>query len=169
MSEIVNDEEYISLVRDILYHPEFRKLESIPHHDTNRFEHSVRVSYHAYNVAKKLRLDYIEVARGGLLHDFYICEENRSGKKKAKETFTHPEFAYLQAGALFKLSDKEEDIIRCHMFPVVPKRIPKYAESWVVSTSDKIIGVPEMFRLTRGKLSYGMNLVLLFMLFTISK
>ena len=59
MKEISNREkQYIAIVNDILEHKEFIKTKSITHHGLNRYDHSVRVSYYSYKIAKVLHLDY---------------------------------------------------------------------------------------------------------------
>ena len=42
-------------------------------------------------------------------------------------------------------NDMEKDIIITHMFPTLPHKIPKYLESWIVSTVDKVIAVYEFY------------------------
>ena len=74
VNTISNDNDYIKIVGHILDHDEFKKMQKVKHHDTNRYEHSVKVSYYSYVIAKKLRLDYKQVAKGGLLHDFSLKE-----------------------------------------------------------------------------------------------
>ena len=61
----------------------------------------------------------------------------------------------------FNLSEKEIDIIKSHMFPLYTS-IPKYAESWVVSTVDKIVGTFEFMSQFRYKFSYMFNIYMLF-------
>ena len=72
------DENYYCIVEDILENDEFNKLETIEHHGTNRLTHSKRVSYYSYEICKKLHIDYIAAARAGLLHDFFISENERT-------------------------------------------------------------------------------------------
>ena len=57
----------------------------------------------------------------------------------------------------------EEDIIRTHMFPIDIK-IPKYAESWIVSSVDKAVSIFEFTKKFSHKLSYITNFTLLFIL-----
>ena len=86
-------------------------------------------------------IDYKDVARGGLLHDFYINEIRNCEKIKDKILLfstKHPTEAVENASRNFELSDKEINIIQSHMFPV-DYRIPKYAESWIVSLVDKFL------------------------------
>jgi len=50
----IKDEKYLDIVKDILKCEEFVDIEKIKHHDNNRLEHSLRVSYCSYKVAKKI-------------------------------------------------------------------------------------------------------------------
>lgn len=161
MLNIYNDTYYINIVQDILDHEEFDKIKYIEHHGTTRFLHSMRVAYISYKVAKFLRLDYREVARAGLLHDFFLSDMERTTKDKFLSTFTHPKYAVATAQQYFKLSNKEVDIIESHMFPLYTS-IPKYAESWIVSFVDKIIGTVEFSMQFRHKFSYIFNIYILF-------
>jgi len=161
MLNIYSDTYYIKIVQDILDHKEFDKIKYIEHHGTTRFDHSMRVAYYSYKIAKFLRLDYKEVARAGLLHDFFISDMERNAKDKFLSTFTHPKYSVMNAQKYFELSDKEIDIIKSHMFPIYTS-IPKYAESWVVSTVDKIVGIYEFAVQFRHKFSYIFNIYMLF-------
>ena len=140
MAEKIKDEEYLYIIDHILKNDEFKKMSDIKHHNTTRMDHSLKVSYYSYKIAKSLRLDYEDVARGGLLHDFYINEIRNCNKIKDKILLfstKHPNEALINASKNFELSEKEENIKKSHMFPV-DYRIPKYAESWIVSLVDKV-------------------------------
>ena len=58
-------------------------------------------------------------------------------------------------------NEKERDIIRTHMFPV-NLAVPKYAESWLVSLVDKVIGLTEFTHKFGYKFAYAANVYLLF-------
>lgn len=161
MKKIYSDIYYIELVKDILNNEEFNKIKYIEHHGTTRFDHSYRVSYYSYKIAKKLGLDYKEVARAGLLHDFFLSDIERTTKDRVLSTFTHSKYAVINAQKYFKLSDMEIDIIKSHMFPLYIS-IPKYAESWIVSMVDKVIGSYEFILQFRYKFSYLLNIYMLF-------
>ena len=91
---------------------EFKEIDTIAHHGTTRYAHSVRVSYYAYKIAKKLRLDYVKVARAGLLHDFFMSSPDRTKFERMMSTFTHPKFACRNASSMFKLNNKEKLFFR---------------------------------------------------------
>lgn len=142
MKNIYNDNDYLNLINDILYNNEFKKIDSSIHHGLSRLDHSLRVSYYSYKVSKILLLDYKEVARAGLLHDFFVTKE-LSRKERTISAFVHPQKALANSDKYFNLSEKEKNIIEAHMFPLVPNKIPKYMESWIVSLVDKVVATYE--------------------------
>lgn len=147
-----SDSEYINIVSDILDNDKFLEIENYKHHGINRLEHSKRVSYYSYLIAKKLKLNYQDTARGGLLHDFFI-KEDLEPKKQKLSVVLHPYSSLENACNNFELSDLEKDIIINHMFPTLPHKVPKYLESWLVSFVDKGVAVYEFY------CSYGRSLV----------
>lgn len=163
------DPEYLLIINDVIENEEFKKIGNIKHHNTTRLNHCLKVSYYSYKIAKKLKLDYKDVAIGGLLHDFYDKEISDCEKMKDKVklfTIGHPQEAIINAREIYELSEKEEDIIKTHMFPIDYK-LPKYAESWVVSFVDKGLSFNEFFNKFKYKFMYIFNLYFLFILNTI--
>lgn len=153
------DSEYIDLVKDIINDDRFLKLKKCEHHGISRYEHSVKVSYNTYKFAKKHNLDYKEAAVGGLLHDFFL-DENYGVKQRLISAYKHPEKAVINAMTEFNVNEKEQDIIKCHMFPL-NINIPKYKESWIVSLYDKKAAIGELTCKLGYKLRYASNLMLL--------
>ena len=153
MKKYYEDREYLSKVNDILENDEFQKMNDIIHHEGNRYEHSVRVSYYSYKLAKILHLDTEKVARAALLHDFYLDENKCATKKEKMELLVkHPEYALENAKKYFDLSVLEEDVILTHMFPI-GKRVPKYLESWMVDIIDDFAALYEKTTVIRKQLS----------------
>ena len=132
-----DDYEYNEIIKDILNNREFKKIESCPHHKINRLIHSKRVSYYSYKVCKKMGFDYISAARGGLLHDFFLNKYNKCNSRKL--LVSHPKIALNNSKKHFNLSEKEKNIIECHMFPVSLSTFPNCYESVVVSLVDKVM------------------------------
>ena len=161
MSSHKKDLQYMSIVNNILDNDEFVKIKKIEHHGISRYDHSLKVSYYSYKIAKVLHLDYEQTAVGGLLHDFFLSPENRTQKERLKSVFTHPKQAVAMARTQFELTKKEEDMIRSHMFPI-NLSVPKYAESWIVSLVDKCVATNEFAIKFRFRLKYAYNLFLLF-------
>lgn len=160
----LNDRKYTILVNDILENRDFLRLLDITHHECNRFDHSVRVSYWSYRIGKLLKLDYEKIARASLLHDFFF-EDNTSSDRKTKAItmVKHPKYALDNAKKYYELSDLEEDIILSHMFPIVP-RLPRYFESWMVDFVDDIVSVYEKTYVVRKQLSAATSFMLLFLI-----
>lgn len=138
---IENDLEFMNIVKNILDSDDFNKLRNIEHHGTTRYNHSIKVAYKSYRMAKRMRLDYKAVAKAGLMHDFFLSEVGRGFKTRILSTFTHPKKASKNA-MKFGISDKEKNIIESHMFPFC-LTLPLYFESWIVIVSDKFIGMKE--------------------------
>ena len=165
MPDYRSDMQYMKIIGHILENEEFKSLENLQHHNQTRLDHCIKVSYNSYKLAKKLKLDYEDVARAALLHDFYLEQVNEQEKIKDKIllfTTKHPEQALINSLKYFDLSDKEQDIIRSHMFPVDIK-IPKYLESWLVSAVDKVVSVKEFKFKFQSRLSWvNVYILLLF-------
>ena len=134
----------MNIVSDILDNNNFLLIEKCRHHGINRLEHSLHVSYYSYLITKKLKLNYKDTARGGLLHDFFNDEEIDKNKQKLKFAI-HPYQSLENASNTFSLTELEKDIIINHMFPTLPHKIPKYVESWIVSLVDKAIAIYELY------------------------
>ena len=164
MNSHLNSIDYTNLVDDILEHKEFLKLADITHHGSNRYDHSVRVSYWSYKVGRFLKLDYQKIARAALLHDFFFEDNgNLSYKQKTINLVKHPEYALENAKKHFELSKIEEDIILTHMFPFSFK-LPKYFESWMVNIIDDVIAVYEKTYVVRKQLSAAVSFMMIFLL-----
>lgn len=141
-----NDVEFMSIVSDLLAHPEVLELSNyVHHHFTNRLDHSLTVAYTSYLIAKKMNLDYKSVARGGLLHDFFLLTvQEVEGLKQGSHNQHHPILACENAERITDLNEIEKDIILKHMFLVSKVAPPKYKESFIVSMVDKYAAVIEV-------------------------
>ena len=117
----------------------------IQHGDVTVFEHSIHVVYLSIRLANLLGLqvNMRALIRGALLHDYFLYDWHIPSDSHKLHGFRHAKFALQNACRDFKLSDIEKDIIRKHMFPLNPA-LPKYKESVIVSTADKISAVCEM-------------------------
>ncbi len=159
------DNEYSYLIQDIESNKEFQKTKNIVHHGMNRYDHSKRVSFYSYKIAKMLRLSYDEVARGALLHDFFLVDNQAiSVSQRANTMINHPKYALAYSEKFFDLTDKEKDIIVTHMFPVCPTRVPKYAESWIVDVVDDVVSLCEEFAIKKDKVVKYASFLLAFIL-----
>jgi len=144
------DKEFYSIISPILEIDEFQKLGNIEHHGITRLDHSLRVAYYTYVVTKKLHLNYKKATEAALLHDFFSDEvENENGLFKLRR---HPNCAVWNAKKYFELDELQEDIIKCHMFPITFTP-PKYLESWIVDIVDDVAAIYEKSYSTHKQLS----------------
>lgn len=141
----VKQHDYYAVVSDLLDSGEVQALKAFRHHKmTNRFQHSLNVSYYNYRICRLLRLDADSAARAGLLHDLYHYDTARySGSKPAiRHSSYHPMVALEGAQQLMKLNARERDMIEKHMWPVTAER-PKFAETYIITFVDKYCAVIE--------------------------
>lgn len=164
LEKYYNDIEYKNIVDDIMNNEQFLKIARCRHHGITRLEHSMRVSYYSYLISKKLKLNYTETARGGLLHDFFL-NEDMSPNKRIFSMFFHPYESIRNSSQEFAITDLEKDIIENHMFPTLPHKIPKYLESWLVSTVDKFVAIYEFYYSYRKIFMYRLSNLYILLLF----
>ena len=95
------DNDFIKVVDDIITNDTVQSLKMFTHHyGSNRFEHSLSVAYNSYLICKFLNLDYISIARAGLLHDLFLYDcENKSNRPKF-HIWKHPKVALSQKNYL---------------------------------------------------------------------
>lgn len=137
-----DNKEYVEIVEKLLENRKFNKLkEETHHHNSNRFNHSLDVSFKTYKVCKKLGLDYESATRAALLHDFFFDNEFSN---KRERMLKHPSKAVENASKITKLSKKEANIIESHMYPVGGK-VPRCLESVVVDAVDDYVSFKEKF------------------------
>ena len=87
-------------------------------------------------------------ARGGLLHDLYLCDWSKTDVGKFERLVIHPLMA-LQNAEKFGLNDLERDIIVKHMWPLT-RALPRHRESFVVSLADKLCATAEMLHVYKA-------------------
>lgn len=167
LKNIIKDEEYYNLVKDILENDNFNRIKECKHHGSTRLEHSINVSYKAYKKAKKYKLDYVSVARAGLLHDFFVTDDLTKEERK-KRLIIHPYIALENSNKYFELNKLEENIIVSHMFPSLPQKLPKYKESLLVSIIDKEVATKEFYH-SYGKTTFNKLAQLYIILITFLK
>lgn len=148
----IRDKEYLDCVYDILISPVFQKMNDyIQHGTTTTLKHCLDVSYVSYKICKSYGFDYRSAARGGLLHDLFLYDWHGYARRTGNyfHGFTHPRVAHHNATHYFDLTDKEQDIILKHMWPltIVP---PKNIEGYVVMYADKYCGLLETVRKISG-------------------
>ena len=151
------DPEFMSIIYDIICHEEFQKRKKFAHHgEISVYEHSLKVSYRSYKIAKFFHLNYHDAAIAGILHDFYERPWQEIKEKQKffeQHGFTHAQNSLNNCRKYFKqyLNLQIENAILRHMFPL-NIRPPRYRIGWVVTTADKIVSL-EVFRYPRKLLN----------------
>ncbi len=134
--------EFYNIIEPFVVHQEFIKRKSYPHHiNESVYEHTLRVSYDCFKIAKRLKLDYKSLTIAGLLHDFYLEPWQYNKEKKPflqMHAFTHAHEAVLNAKKYYgkRITPKIMSIMETHMFPV-NKKIPRSREAWLLTLIDK--------------------------------
>ena len=80
---------------------------------------------------------------GALLHDFYLYDWHEKSTWHRWHGFSHPSRAWENARRHFPMGAKEENIIRSHMWPLIPWQIPKSREAVIVCLADKCCSLYE--------------------------
>lgn len=147
-----NIEEFNLIIEDLISNETVQKMKNYKqHYDTSCFEHCKNVAFYSYLICKKYHLDYISVARAGMLHDLFLYDwRKRENGRIGLHAFTHPKTALQNALKLFPLNEKEIDIILKHMWPVT-LRFPKYAESYIITFVDKYCAIQESIQAYKAK------------------
>ena len=141
------DKTYYKCIEDLISNELVLSMkEYIQHGKTTTLDHCIAVSYNAYKLAKVLNLDFKSVARGALLHDFYLYDWHNLPKEKhffKQHGFVHAKVAKENALKYFELNEVEVDIIEKHMWPLNITKMPMYRESVLVTLVDKYVSTNE--------------------------
>lgn len=142
--------------KDILESENFQSTRNHTQHG------SIPVHRHCIDVAKqsiifskalKLKVNERELVRGALLHDYFLYDWHDITFKEMREGlhgYRHPQKAFDNAAKEYELSEREEDIIKKHMWPLTLTKIPRYRESWLVTMADKYCSTLETLKLRKG-------------------
>lgn len=145
-------DEFHKIIEDIINNDEVKKMKTLRQHcNVSCFTHCLNVSHTCYLVAKKLGLDYVSIARAGMLHDFFLYDwHGKKVNRKGFHAFTHGKCAMENASKIFDLNEKEKDMIKKHMWPVTPIP-PKSIEGLILTFVDKYCAVKETIQYLRNK------------------
>lgn len=138
--------EFAAAIRDLIRNEKVQQMEYIKHHvgGVSCLEHSIFVAYLSFIICKKLNLDAAAAARGGLLHDLYLCDWSKENVSRIRRLFIHPQLALKNASETFDITNVEKDIIENHMWPLTISKVPHHRVSAIVSLADKICATLEM-------------------------
>ena len=131
-----------------------RRMEKFTQHgDTSCLLHTIAVAYYSIKIAEFFGIKYKKHAliRGALLHDYFLYDWHDKNRENYQSLhgFYHPGIALKNAKKEYKLTPREQDIIKKHMWPltVVP---PLCREAWVVSMADKYCSILETLHVRKG-------------------
>ena len=167
------NKEYKNIVNSILNNENFILLKNDNHHGSNKYDHCKRVSYLSFLLAKIFNANSKEVARAGLLHDFFYGSRTA---KKENSYFQHPITSAKNAKKYFDIDENEKNIIESHMYHnatlknIMPftteeekeyfkKYKPQNKESSIVCVADLLVS---FFEVITYKVSYSCGLYTLF-------
>ena len=142
-----NSDGLFDLVGKLIETDEDQSLKEFEQHlEIDRIQHILGGSYLTYKICKKLGWDYEEATRAAVMHDlvYYDWRDGTTGAWHKGHGYKHPIYAAMNAKELCpELTVKEENMIRCHMWPftVVP---PKFKEGYIVLFSDKYCATREI-------------------------
>lgn len=151
LKNLTNQTAYLSCVEDIITTRQVESMKQWRHHfSVTTYDHSLFVSYVAFRLARRMGRDYRMAARMGLLHDLYLYDSHDKSAHPGNQCFDHPVAAVRNAAALVALTEKEENIIVSHMWPLA-KTMPRSAEALIVNAADKLCATLEVSYVSRLK------------------
>lgn len=116
------------------------------HGNVSVYQHSVRVAVLCVTIASVLpfRTDLSSLVRGALLHDYFLYDWHTRDSSHRLHGFVHARRALTNADRDFALNKIEKNMILSHMFPLNTV-LPKYRESFILCTADKLCAISETF------------------------
>ena len=144
---------------DILKSSNFQKTRrDIQHGTISVHTHCISVAGCSLEIMEMLekmgvRIEERALVRGALLHDYFLYDWHIHPHGKGIRNlhgFRHPQIALENAGKEYRLSERERDIIRKHMWPLTVQP-PVCREAWIVTAADKYCSLLETLRLRNEK------------------
>ena len=133
---------------DILDSPGMQKEKTlIQHGDMSVYDHSIFVAERCVALARVWpgRVDMRRLVRGALLHDYFLYDWHEDDDSHRLHGFTHAGRALRNAKRDFEITEIEEDMIGCHMFPL-NLRFPRTTEGRILCFVDKVCATYETAR-----------------------
>ena len=139
-------EQLYAILQQYDENPQVQRMrEFIQHGDVTTYQHCKNVVRVSFWLNRRLHLhaDETSLAVGALLHDFYLYDWHEKSTWHRWHGFSHPSRAWKNARRHFPMGAKEENIIRSHMWPLIPWQIPKSREAVIVCLADKCCSLYE--------------------------
>ena len=149
-SRLTRDRYFNDFFRYISNSGQFYKTRQfIQHGDTSVYSHCVAVAYVSLWFSYRLHISVSKqsLLMGAFLHDYFLYDWHENDPSHRLHGFTHPKRALINATADWNLSDRTQNIILRHMFPLTPVP-PACREAWLVCLADKVCALAETFHMT---------------------
>ncbi len=149
--------EIVQSASDIIKSKNFEKTKrhiqhgsmTVNRHCMDVAKYSLFISYKLEKMGIRCKKD--ELIRGALLHDYFLYDWHDANHVQPHNLhgFRHPGTALRNARREYRLTPREEDIIRKHMWPLTPMP-PVCREAWIVTTADKWCSLLETLHVHKG-------------------
>lgn len=140
------EEIFQQLIDPYVENDEVKKMKRfIQHGKITTYQHSLNVARLSFWMNRRLciRADEKALVTAALLPDFFLYDWHVKRRQNWRHSYRHPLIASNNAVRVFQITQKEQDIISCHMWPYTFWILPKNRESWIVLTADKIVSLIE--------------------------
>ena len=144
-----NRDLFTQELNQLLRDPNVQQMKKYAQHGgTNTLSHSTKVALASFDLAEKLgwKINEEELARGAILHDYYLYKIKEQGLSAYRHGTSHPGIAVRNAHKDFGLSEKEMKDIRSHMWPLTFRHPPRSKEAALLCLADKDIAIREFAR-----------------------
>ncbi len=142
-------EEFDSILKEYLKHPDVQRMKDYcAHGKISVLEHSLNVAATAYLLDQRFHVgsDRKDLLVGALLHDFYLYDWHDARLNLnifRMHGYTHPGSACENAKRIFRINEVQQEVIRCHMWPLTLRSVPRHREAVLVCIADKICALKE--------------------------
>ena len=137
--------EYNKYIDKISQDNDVRKMEQYTQHGSvSTLAHCQHVAALSCRLSEMFHLsvNHEEMIRGALLHDYFLYDWHEYRGERL-HGFEHPQVALENALRDFDLTEKEQNIIESHMWPLTLGRIPQSREAVLVCIADKLCSIKE--------------------------
>ena len=136
--------DFYDVIDEISSLPEAQQMKQyMQHGSVTTYDHCMNVAMLSFRLNRSLHIHgrEKELLRGAFLHDYFLYDwHDWDGSLHG---FHHAGTALRNAKRDFDLSEREENIIGSHMWPLNLTRIPRCREAWIVCLADKIVSTRE--------------------------
>ena len=133
------------IYQTLLHDEKILKMKEVPmHRGSNCYMHSFKVAKIAVHRAlHRKKADPEVVLYASILHDYYLYDWRKDRSKLKHHGSRHPFIAAEHAKRDFDVSEKIQEVMRSHMWPLNIKEFPKSREAKLLSYADKKVAIKE--------------------------